>query len=69
MGIFGFDEKNKYMKLLAIAPGYTAEDILNNMGFEPLVAETLEELEPPTVEELRLLREEIDTERAIIGKV
>ena len=69
MGIFGFHEKNKYMKLLAIAPGYTTEDILNNMGFEPLVAETVEELEPPTAEELRLLREEIDPERAIIGKV
>lgn len=57
------------MKLLAVAPGYTAEDILNNMGFEPLVAETVEELELPTEEELRLLREEIDPERAIIGKV
>ena len=69
MGVFGFDEKNKYMKLLALAPGYTTEDILNNMGFEPLVAETVEKLEPPTAEELRLLREEIDPERAIIGKV
>lgn len=69
MGVFGFDEKSKYIKLLAVAPGYTTQDILDNMGFEPLVAEKVEQLEPPTEEELRLLREEIDPDRAIIGEV
>jgi len=37
--------------------------------FEPLVAETVEELEPPSGKELRLLREEIDPERAILGRL
>jgi glutaconate CoA-transferase subunit B len=69
MGVFGFDEKSKYMKLLAVAPGYTIGDILTNMGFEPLIAETVEEMEPPAVEELRLLRGEIDPERVILGEI
>jgi glutaconate CoA-transferase subunit B len=69
MGVFGFDEKNKYMKLLAVAPGYTTEDIITNMGFEPIIAEKVEEMELPAAEELRLLREEIDPERVILGEI
>jgi glutaconate CoA-transferase subunit B len=69
MGLFGFDEKTKYMELLAIAPEYSKEDIFKNMNFEPLVAKKIEELKPPTEEELRLLREEIDPDRVIIGKI
>ena len=69
MGLFGFDEKTKYMELLGVAPGYGKEDIFKNMNFEPLVAKKIEELKPPTEEELRLLREEIDPDRGIIGRV
>jgi glutaconate CoA-transferase subunit B len=69
MALFGFDEKTKYMKLLALAPGCTKEDVIENMGFEPLVADNIEQLKPPTDEELRLLREEIDPDRGIIGKI
>jgi glutaconate CoA-transferase subunit B len=69
MALFGFDEKSKYMKLLAVAPGYSKKDVLENMEFEPLINERIEEIEPPTEEELRLLREEIDPDRAIIGKI
>jgi len=38
------------------------------MGFEPLLADRIEELKPPTEEELRLLREKIDPDRGIIGR-
>ena len=69
MALFGFDEKSKYMKLLAVAPGYSKKDVLENMEFEPLINERIEEIKPPTEEELRLLREEIDPDRAIIGKI
>lgn len=69
MAMFGFDEETKLMKLLAIAPGYTVKDVLENMGFEPLLAEPIEELKPPTEKELKLLREEIDPDRAVIGKI
>jgi len=69
MGLFGFDEKTKYMELLALAPGYSKEDVFNNMELEPLAAKRIEELKPPTEEEIRLLREEIDPDRGIIGRV
>jgi hypothetical protein len=38
------------------------------MGFAPLVAGKVEVLEPPTREELAVLREEIDPSRMIIGR-
>jgi glutaconate CoA-transferase subunit B len=69
MGLFGYDEKTKYMKLLAVAPEYSKEDVFKNMEFEPLVAEEVEELKPPTEGEIRLLREEIDPDRGIIGRI
>jgi len=69
MGLFGFDEKTKYMELLAVAQEYSKEDVFKNMNFEPLVVKKIEELKPPTEEELRLLREEIDPNRGIIGKI
>lgn len=68
MALYGFDEQTKLMKLLATAPGYTTEDVLAEMQFEPLIADKVEELKPPTEEELRLLREEIDPDRVIIGR-
>jgi hypothetical protein len=38
------------------------------MAFEPLVAATVEEMAPPTADELTWLRERIDPDRVVIGK-
>lgn len=67
-GLFGFDEQTHRMKLLALLPGTTLEEVRENMQFEPLVADPLEVLPPPTSEEARLLREEIDPKRIVLGK-
>ena len=48
--------------------GVSEAEVLKEMEFEPLVGEKVEELEPPTPEELSVLRNEIDPTRAIIGK-
>ncbi|MFQ6014247.1 MAG: CoA-transferase subunit beta [Anaerolineae bacterium] len=69
MGLFDFDQETRRMRLIGLAPGVTSEGVLENMGFEPLVADELKELEPPRLEELELLREEIDPDRVIIGRV
>ncbi len=58
--LLGFDEKTRRMKLLATMPGETVESVQQNTGFELLVDEMIYEFAPPTVEELRLIREEID---------
>ncbi len=69
MGVFDFPEETRRMRLIAVAPGFTGQDVLDNMGFEPGVAPELENLEPPREDELRLLREEIDPDRVVIGRV
>jgi glutaconate CoA-transferase subunit B len=41
-------------------PGVTLEDVKANMAWDPRVAADLSETPPPTDDELRLLREELD---------
>lgn len=60
--IFGFDPQTRRMRLESIHPHVTLEDVLANMGFRPLVPERVPVTEPPTVEQIRLIREEIDPE-------
>jgi glutaconate CoA-transferase subunit B len=67
--LFDFDEETKVMRLIGLVEGVSKEDVLENMEFEPVVAGSLEELKPPTGEELRILREEIDPDRVVIGRI
>lgn len=60
LGIMGFDEATCRMKLLSLNPGITVEDVQAHTGFEMLVADNLERNDPPSDEELRVLREEVD---------
>jgi len=60
MAVFGFDEQTKRMKLLGIAAWTKLEDVLEQMGFEPLIADELLTIEPPDEEELTIMRTEID---------
>ena len=48
------------MTLRTLHPGVTLDDVRANMGWEPRVADELGETPPPTDEELRLIREELD---------
>jgi glutaconate CoA-transferase subunit B len=66
LAVLGFHSENKRMLLLATQPGVSVEQVIENTGFELLVAEQVEENPPPTGEELRLLREEIDQDRLYI---
>lgn len=55
-----FDFANGVMRLTSIHPGETLERIKAKTGFAVEVAPHCALTEPPTVEEVRLLREEID---------
>jgi glutaconate CoA-transferase subunit B len=66
LGVMGFHPESKRMQLLATQPGITIEQILDNTGFELLVPENVGVNPPPTSDELRLLRLEIDPERLYI---
>ena len=65
--IFGFDPQSKRMRLESIHPNTTLEDVLDNMSFKPLVPDDVPVTVPPTAEEIRLIREEIDPEKAYAG--
>ncbi|PJF21196.1 MAG: hypothetical protein CUN56_12335 [Phototrophicales bacterium] len=55
-----FDWKNGRMRLISYHPGVTVDRIRAKTGFELEIAPDLHETPPPTPEEIRLLREEID---------
>ena len=60
--IFGFDSESKPMRLESIHPTTTPDEVLANMSFDPIVPNDLPVTEPPTAEQVRLIREEIDPE-------
>ena len=66
LGIMRFSEDTKTMYLAEYYPGVTVENVVENTGFEIDTA-TATESTPPSDEELRVLREEIDPQRLILG--
>lgn len=65
--IFGFHPETKQMMLMSIHPGTTLDDVLGTMGFSPVVPEHVPLTEPPTQEQVRLIREVIDPHRMYMG--
>ncbi len=68
LGVMGFDDETKEMSLLSVHPGVTVEQVKENTSFELHVDGDVAVTEPPSPEELRLLREEIDPAGIVIGK-
>lgn len=67
--VIGFDDKTKRMKVESTHPGISRDNIAENTGFEMLWADDLSVSEPPSKEELKCLREEVDPYRYIIGRI
>jgi glutaconate CoA-transferase subunit B len=61
LGIYRFDETGE-MRLESVHPGATLEQVRETIGWEVKVADDLAATPPPSVEELRLVREELDPE-------
>jgi glutaconate CoA-transferase subunit B len=68
LAVLGFDEQSKRMQVESLHPGVTLEQVQDNTGFDLGRATELGRTEPPRDEELRLLREEVDPHRYIIGR-
>lgn len=66
--VIGFDEETKRMKVESTHPGIEKQTIIDNTGFELLWADDLTISEPPSPEELKCLREEVDPYKYIIGR-
>lgn len=65
--VYGFDEATKRMKILALHPGITLEEVISNSQFKILVPKTIGETCPPAKEELKILRK-IDPLGISLGK-
>ncbi|MBI2317844.1 MAG: 3-oxoadipate--succinyl-CoA transferase subunit B [Betaproteobacteria bacterium] len=65
LGILDFEPQSRRMRLAALHPGVTVEEVRAKTGFELLVAKDLESTLPPTGEELKLLRA-LDPERKFL---
>ena len=66
LGIMGFQPDSKRMLLLATQPGVSVSQVIENTGFTLLIGDSVAENPPPTLEELRNLRQEVDRERLYI---
>jgi len=64
---FGFDEKTKEMCLETLYPGTTVEDVKGIVDWDLKVSSKLTEVEPPTEEQLRIMRA-YDPMNFILGK-
>jgi glutaconate CoA-transferase, subunit B len=59
LGIYGFDETGE-MRLESLHPGATLDAVRTTIGWDVKVAEDVGTTPPPTADELRLIREELD---------
>lgn len=60
LATYGFDEQAGEMTLLTLHPGVSLDDVRANMSWEPMVSDALGQTAPPTEDELRLIRSELD---------
>ena len=68
LAILGYGEETRRMEVLSLHPGVTLERVRAATGFQLGVQHPLEETEPPRAAELRILREEVDPHRYVLGR-
>jgi glutaconate CoA-transferase subunit B len=66
LAVLGYASDSKRMMLLATQPDVTVDQVIENTGFELIIPGEVTENEPPSDEELRILRNEVDRERLYI---
>jgi len=59
-GILNFDNSQREMQLSALYPGVTVDEVKAEVGWPLRLAGKMEDVDPPSAEELRLIREELD---------
>jgi glutaconate CoA-transferase subunit B len=68
LAVLGFDEGTKRMQVLSLHPGVTREQVAERTGFQLGWAEPLGTTAAPSAEALRILRDEVDPHRYLIGR-
>jgi glutaconate CoA-transferase, subunit B len=66
LGSYDFDPETGEMRLVAVHPGVSLDDVRAATGWDLRVADDLRTTPAPTDEELRLIREELDPQGAYV---
>jgi glutaconate CoA-transferase subunit B len=64
----GYHEQTKRMEVLSLHPGVTLDRVRQSTGFELGVHDPLGATDPPSEQELHILRTEVDPYRYVIGR-
>ncbi|KUO92362.1 MAG: CoA-transferase [Thermocladium sp.] len=67
LGLYDFNGKNKRMRLIALMPGVSLDEVQANSSFEIEVASNVGAICDPTEEEIKILRD-IDKYKILTGK-
>ena len=68
LAVLGFHAETKRMQVESLHPGMELEEVQRRTGFELQAKEPLARTTEPSDEELRILREQVDPYRYIIGR-
>lgn len=68
LAVMGFDNPERRMQVESLHPGVKIEEVIENTGFELLVAKKLKTTEAPSETQLKILREQVDPHKYIIGR-
>jgi glutaconate CoA-transferase subunit B len=60
LGTYTFDEDSGQMTLRTLHPGVSLDDVRASMGWDPMIADDVSDTPPPSADELRLIRQELD---------
>ena len=63
------DPETCALRIVKLMPGITVEAVLGETGFRPAVAQDVRDVAPPTAEELRVLRDEVDPARVYLKEM
>jgi glutaconate CoA-transferase subunit B len=68
LAVMGFDEKTRGMMVESLHPGVELDKVKAETGFELVIPKQVGRTQPPTDEELRILRQDVDPLKLVIGR-
>jgi acyl CoA:acetate/3-ketoacid CoA transferase beta subunit len=68
LGLYGFDDATKKLKLISINPGVTVAQIKENSSFDIIIPDKVPQSPEPSEVELNILRRDIDPVGIVLGK-
>ena len=68
LAVMGFNDDTKRMQVESLHPDISFDKVQDNTGFELGKAKTIGQTEPPTENELKILRQQVDPNGYVIGR-